>query len=107
MFINVDTKDVYHDTDLYHEIVSCRALLLSSKMLDTYQLKGDVRNINWEILSDDLVGFTENAAEMMYDFFNLKLQGKNKSKSSRNYLSITAETNIDFDSDDNYSDNNM
>ena len=25
---------------------------------------------------DDLVGHNENAAEMMYDFFNLKLQGK-------------------------------
>ena len=24
--LNVDTKDVYRDTDLYHEIVSCRAL---------------------------------------------------------------------------------
>ena len=48
--LNVDTKDVYRDTDLYHEIVSCRALLRSSKMLDTYQLKGDVRNIYGEIL---------------------------------------------------------
>ena len=27
---------------------------------------------------DDLVRHTENAAKMMYDFFNLKLQGKNK-----------------------------
>ena len=46
----------------------------------------------WEILPDDLVGLTENAAAMMYDFFDLKLQGKDKSKSSRNY----------FDSDDDY-----
>ena len=44
-YLNVDTKDVYRDTDLYHEIVSWRALLRSSEMLDTYQLKGDVRNI--------------------------------------------------------------
>ena len=91
-YLNVDTKDVYRDTDLYHEIVSWRALLRSSEMLDTYQLKGDVRNIYGEILPDDLVGLTENAAAMMYDFFDLKLQGKDKSKSSRNY----------FDSDDDY-----
>ena len=76
-------------------------------MLDTHQLKGDVRNIYRDILSDDLVGLTENAVEMMYDFFNLKLEGKNKSKSSRNYLSIMAETNIDFDSDDDCSDDNL
>ena len=91
-YLNVDTKDVYRDTDLYHEIVSWRALLRSSEMLDTYQLKGDVRNIYGEILPDDLVGLTENSAAMMYDFFDLKLQGKDKSKSSRNY----------FDSDDDY-----
>ena len=91
-YLNVDTKDVYRDADLYHEIVSWRALLRSSEMLDTYQLKGDVRNIYGEILPDDLVGLTENAAAMMYDFFDLKLQGKDKSKSSRNY----------FDSDDDY-----
>ena len=76
-------------------------------MLDTHQLKGDVRNIYRDILSDDLVGLTENAVEMMYDFFNLKLEGKNKSKSSRNYLFIMAETNIDFDSDDDCSDDNL
>ena len=70
-------------------------------------MKGDVRNIYRDILSDDLVGLTENAVEMMYDFFNLKLEGKNKSKSSRNYLSIMAETNIDFDSDDDCSDDNL
>ena len=70
-------------------------------------MKGDVRNIYRDILSDDLVGLTENVVEMMYDFFNLKLEGKNKSKSSRNYLSIMAETNIDFDSDDDYSDDNL
>ena len=28
--LNVDTEDVYHDTDLYHKIVSWRALLRSS-----------------------------------------------------------------------------
>ena len=76
-------------------------------MLDTHQLKGDVRNIYRDILSDDLVGLTENAVEMMYDFFNLKLEGKDKSKSSRNYLFIMAETNIDFDSDDDCSDDNL
>ena len=70
-------------------------------------MKGDVRNIYRDILSDDLVGLTENAVEMMYDFFNLKLEGKNKSKSSRNYLFIMAETNIDFDSDDDCSDDNL
>ena len=34
--------------------------------------------------------------------FELKFQGKNKSKSSGSYLSIMAETNMDFDSDDDY-----
>lgn len=76
-------------------------------MLNTYQLKGEVRNIYGETVSDDLVGFTENAAQMMYEFFELKLQRKNKSKSSRKYLSIMAETNIDFDSDGDYSDDNI
>ena len=80
--LNVDAKDVYRDTDLYHKIVSWRALLCSSKMLDTYQLKGEVRNIYQETLSDDLVGLTENTAEIIYEFFELKLQQKNKSKSS-------------------------
>ena len=36
----------------------------------------------------------------MYNFFELKPQEKNRSNSSRNYLSIIAEANIDFDSDD-------
>ena len=60
-----------------------------------------------ETLSDELVGLTESAAEMMYEFLELQLQGKKKAKNCRNCLSIMAETNIYFDSDNDFSDDDI
>ena len=48
--LNVDAKNVYHDKDLYHK---------NWKMLDTYQLIGEVGG-NEETFSGDLVWLTKN-----------------------------------------------
>ena len=51
-------------------------------------------------LCDDMIGLTENAMELMEQFFELKLQSKNiLHKFKKNYLKIDAETNIEFESD--------
>ena len=85
---------------MYDEIAAWRALLRSSKMLDAHGSKGVVMNIYGEVLCDDMIGLTENAMELMEQFFELKLQSKNiLHKFKKNYLKIDAETNIEFESD--------
>ena len=50
-------------------------------------------NIYGEALCDDTIGLTENAMELMEQFFELKLQSKNiLHKLKKNYLEIDAET---------------
>ena len=46
-------------------------------MLDVHGSKGVIMNIYGEVLCDDMIGLTENAMELMEQFFELKLQSKN------------------------------
>ena len=76
--LHVSKDDTYQETDLYDEITAWRALLRSSKMLDTNGPKGVMMNIYGEVLCDDIIGLTENAIELMERFVKLKLQSKSR-----------------------------
>ena len=46
--------DFYKDVDIYDEIITWRALLCSSEMLNIHTSKGIVKNIFGELLSEDM-----------------------------------------------------
>ena len=52
-----------------------------------------------------MIGLTENAMELMEQFFELKLQSKNILHKFKKYLKIYVETNIEFESDSEEDDN--
>ena len=65
----------YKDTDLYNEIVTWRALLRSSEMLNSKEEAGVIRNIFGEPLSFDLDNLTLKTEEKMEEYWSKAATG--------------------------------
>ena len=67
--------DKYKDTDIYNEIVSWRAVLRSSGMLNGTEEEGLVKNIFGEPLSFDLDNLTLKTEEKMEEYWSIVANG--------------------------------
>ena len=69
LLLDFQEDDFYKDVDIYDEIITWRALLHSSEMLNIHSSEGIVKNIFGESLSEDMKNLTSDSSEKKCKYF--------------------------------------
>ena len=73
--VGAGNSNRYTDTELYHEIVTWRAVLRSSGMLQKDEEEGIIKNIYGELLSPDSDDFTCKLESKMQEYWDIVALG--------------------------------
>ena len=97
--LKIDDGESYRDIDLYDEIVSWRAVLRSSGMLECREEEGVVKNIYGEIISMELDDLTIKLDNKMKHYWEKAKEGTPLQNIRTAFIPIVAD-NEEIDSDD-------